>query len=109
MGWLQQLEIIKDTVQTGIDQTVESVERIHQRIGDAALDVLVRAGAPEARISALRERQQQILTIVYGTIREVNQSLGALATDLIDTVETGKVAAESTREVSERNDASGQG
>jgi hypothetical protein len=72
-GW------IRDTV----DRGATSVEEIHKSIANLPLDVLERNGLFEQTAAEVRKIQDQTLGAVYDLIRDVNERVSELTSDLL--------------------------
>lgn len=87
MGLLNRLELLKDMVQTAVDNGARTVEDVHKAIADLPFEMLEKNGMLDDDKQQLRERSQQTIGTVYGTIREINQKIGELASDMFETLE----------------------
>lgn len=87
MGLLNRLELLKDMVQTAIDNGARTVEDVHKAIADLPFELLEKNGMLDDDKLQLRERNQQTIGTVYATIREINQKIGELASDMFETLE----------------------
>lgn len=87
MGLLNRLELLKDMIQTAIDNGARTVEDVHKSIADLPFEMLEKNGLLDDDKQQLRERSQQTIGTVYGTIREINQKIGELASDMFETLE----------------------
>ncbi len=70
-------------IRDAIDQGASSVEEIHKAIADLPLDVLERNGLLEEAAAEIRKIQDRTIGAVYDVIREVNQRVNDLASDLL--------------------------
>ena len=93
MGLLNRLELLKDMIQTAIDNGARTVEDVHKSIADLPFEMLEKNGLLDDDKQQLRERSQQTIGTVYGTIREINQKIGELASDMFEALEDGSHAA----------------
>jgi len=78
----------RDDTMTGwirgaVDQGATRVEEIHKAIADLPLDVLERNGLFEEAAAQVRKIQDRTLGAVYDVIREVNNRVHDLASDLL--------------------------
>jgi len=72
-GW------IRDTV----DRGATSAEEIHKSIANLPLDMLERNGLFEQTAAEVRKIQDQTLGAVYDLIRDVNERVSELTSDLL--------------------------
>ncbi len=84
---IQRLEIAKDFAQTAFENTVNTVQTIHNTIANASYDLACQASDGNEKLKTLKQKHDQSASQVYNTIREVNRSLGQLASDYFETVE----------------------
>lgn len=98
MSWLNQLEVIKDTLQTAVDTTVTRIEEIHIAIANMPLEQLEKNGMTAIEKTKAKERQQELISAIYGTIRSVNAKVGELASDLFEALEDGQFASQVHKE-----------
>ncbi len=90
MTLLNRLELLKDMIQTAIDNGARTVEDVHKSIADLPFEILEKNGMLDDDKQQLRERSQQTIGTVYGTIREINQKIGELASDMFEAIEDGR-------------------
>jgi hypothetical protein len=90
MGLLNKIELLKDMIQTSIDQGATTVEEVHQAIADMPFEILEKRGLLNDTASQLRDTQKATIGTVYGKIREINRLVGELASDMIGNVEDGQ-------------------
>ena len=90
MALLNKLEMLKDMIQTAIDNGARTVEDVHKSIADLPFEILEKNGLLDDDKQQLRERSQQTIGAVYGTIREINQKIGELASDMFEAIEDGQ-------------------
>ena len=90
MGLLNKIELLKDMIQTAIDNGARTVEDVHKAIADLPFEILEKNGILDEDGQQLRERSQQTLGTVYATIRDVNQKIGELASDMFEALEDGR-------------------
>lgn len=90
MTLLNKLELLKDMIQTAIDNGARTVEDIHKAIADLPFEILEKNGMLDDDKQQLRERSQQTIGAVYGTIREINQKIGELASDMVESLDDGR-------------------
>ncbi len=90
MGLLNRLELLKDMVQNAIDNGARTVEDVHKAIADLPFELLEKNGMLDDDKQQLRERSQQTIGTVYTTIREINQKIGELASDMFEALEDGQ-------------------
>lgn len=93
MALLNKLELLKDMIQTAIDNGARTVEDVHKSIADLPFELLEKNGLMDDDKQQLRERSQQTIGTVYGTIREINQKIGELASDMFETLEDSRHAS----------------
>ena len=91
---LQQLEIVKDFVQTTVDTSVSAVQNVHTVIADTSYNLLNQSIVDEDRIKALKEKHDAATDQIYNAIRDVNQNLGQLASDCFGSLEDSAHASE---------------
>ena len=99
---MDNLEVAKDFIQTAVDNTVGAVESAHSAIAEAGFKVVEQNAPNSEKVQALREKHDAAATQVYSAIREVNQTLGQLASDYFEAAEDGANAAKTMAE--NRND-----
>lgn len=87
MKFLTRIEAIKDLVQEAVDKGATSVEQIHQAIASMPLDALAKRGLLEEELSSAKQTHAETIGAVYDAIRRVNQEVGNLASELIETLE----------------------
>ncbi|ARU55343.1 MAG: hypothetical protein MI864_24445 [Pseudomonadales bacterium] len=92
MSWINQLEVIKDTLQTAVDSAVTRIEEIHTSIANVPLDQLEKAGGEKLEKLQAKERHEALIHSIYDTIRTVNNRVGDLASDLFEALEDGQQA-----------------
>ena len=90
---LNYAEIAKDFVQTSVESTVNAVEQIHLSVADTAFTVLAsKSGQPET-LAIVQNRHREAAQGIYNGIRQVNRTLGELATDAFEALENSELAA----------------
>ncbi|MAR92092.1 MAG: hypothetical protein SV765_12770 [Pseudomonadota bacterium] len=87
MGLLNKAELIKDMIQTAIDNGARTVEEVHKSIADMPFEALERSGLLKDETSQLREKNQQTIGMVYEKIRDINEKVGELASDMFESLE----------------------
>ena len=102
---LRNLEVAKDFLQTAVDTTVSTVESAHSAIANAAFNVAEQATGGNEKLQQLKEKHDATAGQVYQAIRDVNQAIGQLASDLFEAAEDGAHAAKTMAENEEREDA----
>ena len=90
MALLNRLEMLKDMVQNAIDNGARTVEDVHKAIADLPFELLEKNGLLDDDKQQLRERSQQTIGTVYGKIRDINQKIGELASDMFEALEDGQ-------------------
>ena len=90
MGFLNKVELLKDMVQNAIDNGARTVEDVHKAIADLPFEMLEKNGLLDEDRQQLRERNQQTIGTVYGKIRDINQKIGELASDMFEALEDGQ-------------------
>ena len=73
MGLLNKAELLKDMVQTAIDNGAKTVGEVHKSIADMPFEMLERSGLLDEENQKLREKNQQTIGAVYEKIREINE------------------------------------
>jgi hypothetical protein len=96
---MDNLEVAKDFIQTAVDNTVGAVQSAHTVIADASFRVIQQGAGDSEKVAALKEKHDAAASQVYGAIREVNRTLGQLASDFFEAADDGANAA---RTMSER-------
>lgn len=91
---LQRLQLFKDMLEEAIDRGVSSVQRVHEAIADLPLEALEKSGLLNDEQLALRERQRQLINLVYDAVRGVNRGVGEFISEQIDNLEEGVDVAE---------------
>lgn len=87
MGILNKVELLKDMIQTAIDNGAKTVEDVHKSIADMPFEALERSGLLDEDAQKLRDKNQQTIGMVYEKIRDINQKVGELASDMFETLE----------------------
>lgn len=90
MSIISKIELLKDMVQTTIDQGATTVEEVHQAIADMPFEVLEKRGLLDENKQQLRETQRDTIGTVYNKIREINKIVGDLASDMFENIEDGQ-------------------
>ena len=102
MGLLNKAELVKDMIQTAIDNGAKNVEDIHKAIADLPFETLEKSGLLDENSQQLRDKSQQTIGLVYEKIREINQKVGELASDFFETLEDGQYVSKVIDEVSNK-------
>ncbi len=102
MGLLNKAELLKDMIQTAIDNGAKNVEDIHKAIADLPFETLEKSGLLDENSQQLRDKSQQTIGLVYEKIREINQKVGELASDFFETLEDGQYVSKVMDEVSNK-------
>lgn len=87
MGLLNKAELLKDMIQTAIDNGAKTVEDVHKSIADMPFEALERSGLLDEDGQKLRDKNQQTIGVVYEKIRDINQKVGEMASDMFETLE----------------------
>lgn len=87
MTLITRIEALKDLIQEAVDKGAKTVEQIHLSIADLPFSVLEQRGLLNEDGQELRDASQRTIGSIYETIRKVNQEIGDLATNLIESVE----------------------
>jgi len=74
VGWIQET----------IDQTATSIEGIHKSIAELPLDVMRRSGVLTRSADDISDVQNRSITVVYDVVRDVNQRVMGLVSDLLE-------------------------
>jgi|TARA_B100000965_G_C19560536_1_gene744275 hypothetical protein len=90
MGILNKAELLKDMIQTAIDNGAKTVAEVHKSIADMPFEALERSGLLDEDGQKLRDKNQQTIGVVYEKIREINQKVGEMASDMFETLEDGQ-------------------
>jgi hypothetical protein len=90
---MDNLEVVKDFIQTAVDNTVGAVESTHNAIANASFRVVQQGAGDSEKVAAMKEKHDAAVSQVYGAIREVNRSLGQLASDFFESTEDSVQAA----------------
>lgn len=76
-------ETLTAWIKDAVDKGAASVEEIHKSIADLPLEVMERNGLFEQTAAEVRKLQDQSIGAVYDLIRDVNQRVAELASDLL--------------------------
>ncbi|AUM11844.1 hypothetical protein [Ketobacter alkanivorans] len=87
MGLLNKAELLKDMIQTAIDNGARTVEDVHKSVADMPFEALEKSGLLDEDRQKLRDKNQQTIGMVYDKIRDINQKIGELASDMFETLE----------------------
>lgn len=91
MSTLNRIESAKDLIQESVDRTVTGVENIHQSILDFPFAAFERKDGEESnldpRVQNVREAKTRAVSSIYGLVRQINNDVGELLSDLIGNVE----------------------
>lgn len=90
MGILNKAELLKDMVQTAIDNGAKTVGEVHKAVADMPFEMLERTGLLDEEKQKLRDQNQQTIGAVYDKIREINEKVGELASDMFENLEDGQ-------------------
>ncbi len=91
MGLLNKAELLKDMIQTAVDNGAKTVADIHKSIADMPFEALEKSGLLDEDGQKLRDKNQQTIGMVYDKIRQINQTIGELASDMFETLEDGQI------------------
>lgn len=91
MGLLDKAELLKDMIQNAVDNGARSISEIHKSIADMPFEALEKSGLLDEDGQKLRDKNQQTIGMVYDKIREINQKVGELASDMFETLEDGQI------------------
>lgn len=98
MSTLTRIESLKDLVQESVDRTVTGVESIHQSILDFPFAAFERKEGEESnldpRVQSVRDAKTRAVSSIYGLVRQINNDVGELLSDLIGNVEDHSAEAE---------------
>jgi arginine utilization protein RocB len=86
-SFIQRLEITKDFAQTLFESTVTTVQTVHSTIADTAYNIVSHNTPDSEKLKQLKEKHDHTANQVYDTLREVNRTLGQLASDYFETLE----------------------
>ena len=70
-------------IQEAIDKGATTVEEVHKSIVDLPLKVLEESDLLRKPSKEARRLQDETIGVIYDTIREINQQVGTLASDLL--------------------------
>ena len=70
-------------IQGAIDRGATTVEEIHKSIVDLPLRILEESGLLKTSVKKARRLQDQSIGAVYDLIREINEEVGTLASQLL--------------------------
>ncbi len=87
MGLLNKAELLKDMIQTAIDNGARTVEDVHKSVADMPFEALEKSGLLDEDRQKLRDKNQQTIGMVYDKIRDITQKIGELASDMYETLE----------------------
>ena len=74
---------IADLVEEAVDQGATTVEEIHKAIADLPLRILEEVDILRKPVGEIRKVQDHSIRAVYDLIREVNERVGDLASDVL--------------------------
>lgn len=74
---------VNELIQEAIDKGATTVEEIHKSIADLPLKVLERSHVLEKPAKEVRRVQDISIGAIYDLIRDVNEKVGSLATELL--------------------------
>lgn len=87
MSKFARIESAKDLIQDGVDRTVTGVESIHQSILDFPFAALERTSGEktelDARVQNVRNAKTRAVSSIYGLVRQINDDVGELLSDLL--------------------------
>ncbi len=72
-----------DLVEEAVDQGATTVEEIHKAIADLPLKILEEIDILKKPVGEIRKVQDHSIRAVYDLIREVNERVGELASDVL--------------------------
>ena len=76
-------ETLTSWIQEAVDRGATTVEEIHKAIADLPLEVMERNGLFEEAAAEARKLQDRSIGAVYDVIRDVNDRIAELASDLL--------------------------
>ncbi len=74
---------IADLVEEAVDQGATTVEEIHKAIADLPLRILEEVDILKKPVGEIRKVQDHSIRAVYDLIREINERVGELASDVL--------------------------
>jgi hypothetical protein len=74
---------IADLVEEAVDQGATTVEEIHKAIADLPLRILEEVDILKKPVGEIRKVQDHSIRAVYDLIREINERVGDLASDVL--------------------------
>lgn len=74
---------IADLVEEAVDQGATTVEEIHKAIADLPLKILEELEILRKPVGEIRKVQDHSIRAVYDLIRDVNERVGDLASDVL--------------------------
>ena len=93
-------------IQEAIDKGANTVEEIHKSIADLPLKILEESDLLRGPSKVARRVQDQTIGAIYDVIRDVNQQIGTLASELLAEAATRRAAP--TGEVRKRRSTAGR-
>ena len=86
---IKKLELLKDLLQTSVDQGAKTVEQVHQVIADMPFEILEKSGLLNEEGESRRELSKNTIGTVYNAIRRINHEIGEFASDIFENLEDG--------------------
>ena len=87
---VQQIRGAKDLIQEAVDAGVTATEQVHRAIARNSYALLAKIDIIAGPVQAVEQIQQTITGGVYRAIRVANRLTGALATEVIDRLDSAR-------------------
>jgi hypothetical protein len=85
-------ESLTGLIQDAIDKGATTVEEIHKSIADLPLKVLEKSDVLKEPAKEVRRVQDQTIGAIYELIRDINEKVGGLASELLAKAEERRAA-----------------
>ncbi len=94
---IRRLRGVVELLTDGVDAVTTEARRAHEAIARRPYAVLERIGPIAGPVRAIESVHAVVMETAYGSVRVLNAVAGAVATSLIDRLETRRRASPSTR------------
>ena len=74
---------VADLIQDAVDKGATTVEEVHKSIADLPLKILENIEVLKKPVKEVRRVQDRSIGAVYNLIRNINEQVGKLATDML--------------------------